>query len=603
LQANFITESIESTLMRSTKHQPQVKKISRINASLIYACLLASAVSLNGCATTPSTNRVGPPVTSAPVEQVDNELTAEFVYKYLVGEVAGQRGDFATSGSIFYDLAKSTRDPRLAERAAKVAAYGNVTSLTIPAVKLWSELDPTSTEAQQAMTEMLIATDRVNETEPYLTKLLSNEETRANGFLYLNSLLARSPDKANVLRLIQSLAKPYPTLPEAHFAVAQAAWSANQDDVALEALNRAEALRPGWHVAALLKGQLLFTKSPQAALSFYQGFLAKHPEANEIRINMAKLLVNQKQYAAAKKEFPLILKYAEQSPAKNSPEVTAVVGLLSYQSGDYAAAEGYFAQALKLGFKDTDQLYIYLAQTAEKQNHDADAINWYNKVEPGQRYLEAQLNLASVIARTQSVDKAIEKLDAIEDLNTEQQIIVIQSQAALLAKAKRNQEAFDLLDKAVKNLPNTPELVYDYALAAERIKKLDLMESELRKAIAAKPDFAAAYNALGYSFADRNIKLDEALKLIEKALSISPNDHYMLDSLGWVHYRKGNLDKAVAYLQQAYSVNPDPEIAAHLGEVLWQKGQHEEAKKIWQDALTANPDNEILLIATNKFKS
>lgn len=588
--------------MRSTTHHPQVKKTLRINASLIYVCLFAGALSLNGCATKPNT-KAESTIANAPVAQVEAELTAEFVYKYLIGEVAGQRGDFATSGSIFYDLARSTRDPRLAERAAKTAAYGNVSNLAIPAVKLWSELDPTSTEAQQAMTEMLIATDRVNETEPYLAKLLTNEETRANGFLYLNSLLSRSADKANVLRLTQSLAKPYPTLAEAQFSIAQAAWSANQDDLALEALNRADALRPGWHVAALLKGQVLFTKSPQAALSFYQNFLAKHPDANEIRINLAKLLVNQKQYAAAKKEFPLILKYAEAGPAKNSPEVTAIIGLLSYQSGDYAAAETYFEQALKLGFKDVDQIYIYLAQTAEKQNHDDVAISWYNKVEPGQRYLEAQLNLANVIARTQSVDKAIEKLDAIEDLNTEQQIIVIQSQAALLAKAKRNQEAFDLLDKAIRNLPNTPELVYDYALAAERIKKLDLMESELRKAIAAKPDFAAAYNALGYSFADRNIKLDEALKLIEKALSISPNDHYMLDSLGWVHYRKGNLDKAITYLQQAYNVNPDPEIAAHLGEVLWQKGQHEEAKKIWRDALTANPDNEILLIAANKFKS
>ena len=269
----------------------------------------------------------------------------------------------------------------------------------------------------------------------------------------------------------------------------------------------------------------------------------------------------------------------------------------------YNAAEGYFQQALKLDFKDTDQLYLYLGQTAEKQNHDDVAISWYNKVDSSSRYLEAQMDIANVIARTQSVDKAIEKLDAIEDLNTEQQILVIQAQAGMLAKAKRNQESFDLLEKAVKNLPNMPELIYDYALAAERVQKEDIMESELRKAIEVKPDFAAAYNALGYSFADRNIKLDEAVNLIEKALTISPNDHYMLDSLGWAHYRKGNLDKAIDYLQQAYKVNPDPEIAAHLGEVLWQKGKHEEAKKIWDDGLTVDPTNEVLLATTNKFKS
>lgn len=583
-------------------HLPQVKK-----SSFIFTSLILIGLSVSGCATR-SDIKTGSDIKAASGTQLkaaetansltDKELTAEFVYKYLVGEVAGQRGDFATSGSVFYDLAKSERDPRLAERAAKIAAYGNVPGLTIPAVKLWAELAPASTEAQQAMTEMLIATGKLNDTEPYLAKLLAKEESRAGGFLYLNALLSRSTDKAGVLNLVQTLAKPYPKLAEAQFAIAQSAWAAGQDEVALQALNRAETLKTGWHIAALLKGQVLFGKSPQAALDFYQEYLNKHPEATEVRINMAKLLVNQKQYAAAKKEYPIILENA-----KNNPEVTAIVGLLSYQSADYVAAETYFQQALALDFKDTDQLYIYLAQTAEKQSHDDVAISWYSKVQPGQRYLEAQLNLANVIARTQSVDKAIEKLDAIEDLNTEQQIIVIQTQAALLAKAKRNQDAFDLLDKTVKNLPNTPELVYDYALAAERVQKFDLMESELRKVIVAKPDFAAAYNALGYSFADRNIRLDEAIQLIEKALSISPNDHYMLDSLGWAHYRKGNLDKAINYLQQAYKITPDPEIAAHLGEVLWQKGQRDEAAKIWSDALIANPGNEVLLLITSKFKS
>ena len=578
-----------------------MKKSSLAQTSLLCACLLASALSLNACATKnnlKASNVESNSVANASANAAESPLTAEFVYKYLLAEVAGQRGDFATSGSIFYDLAKSEQDPRLAERAAKVAAFGNITSLTIPAVKLWAELDPTSTEAQQAMTEMLIATGKLDDTEPYLAKLLVKEETRAGGFLYVNSLLSRSNDKAGVLHLVQSLAKPYPNLAEAQFAIAQAAYSANQDNVALKALNQAETLKPGWNVAALLKGQVLFGQSPQTAIDFYRDFLKKHPEANEVRLNMAKLLVGQKQYDDAKKEYPIILKNT-----KNNPDVTAVIGLLSYQAGDYNAAESYFQQALKLDFKDTDQLYLYLGQTAEKQNHDDVAISWYNKVDSGSRYLEAQLDIANVIARTQSVDKAIEKLDAIEDLNTEQQILVIQAQAGMLAKAKRNQESFDLLEKVVKNLPNTPELIYDYALAAERVQKEDIMESELRKAIEVKPDFAAAYNALGYSLADRNIKLDEAVKLIEKALTFSPNDHYMLDSLGWAHYRKGNLDKAIDYLQQAYKVNPDPEIAAHLGEVLWQKGKHEEAKKIWNDGLTVDPTNEVLLATTNKFKS
>lgn len=592
---------------KTSLNKPLLKKASRILSTVFWIFLSATALGSSGCASKDHIKTV------TAIEAAENhsglgadnknELSAEFIYKYLVGEIAGQRGEIGMSGAIFYELAKTERDPRLAERAAKIAAFGNVPGLAVPAIKLWAELDTDSTEAQQAATEMLIATGKLNETEPYLAKLLSKEENRASGFLYLNGVLGRSADKAGVLRLVQSLAKPYPDLAEAQFAIAQAAWVANQDAVALKALNNAETLLPGWHVAALLKGQVLYRKSPQAALDFYREFLNSYPDTNEVRINLAKLLVNQKQYDAAKKEYPVILDYAQNGAAKNSAEVTVIIGLLSFQSADYLAAENYFKHALTLDFKDTDQLYIYLGQTAEKQNHDADAIDWYNKVSADSRHLEAQISLANVIARTQSVDKAIELLDAVEDLNAEQQIVVIQTQAALLAKAKRNVDAFELLDKTVKNLPNTPDLVYDYALAAERVQKFDLMESELRRAIAEKPDFAAAYNALGYSFADRNIRLNEAIKLIEKALSFSPNDHYMLDSLGWAHYRKGNLNKAIKYLQQAYSINPDPEIAAHLGEVLWQKGQYDQAKKIWAKALSAHPDNEVLISTANKFKS
>lgn len=583
------------------KLNTQSNSISLACNFLLYAGLLVGALSLNGCISNPAFEN--PSTENTIVEPQVNELTAEFVYKYLVAEFAGQSGDLATSGSIFYDLALAERDPRLAERAAKTAAYGNVKGLTMPAVKLWAELDPSSNEAQQAMTEMLIATGKLVDAEPYLAKLLEKEETRAGGFLYINVLLSRSADKKGVLALVQSLAKPYSNLAEAQFAVAQSAWAANQDDVALQALNKSEALKPGWSVAALLKGQVLFAKSPQVALDFYQSFIKQHPDANEVRLNFAKLLVSQKQYEAARKEYPAILEYAKTSPQKNSADVTAIVGLLSYQSNDYLAADAYFKQALELGFKDADQLYIYQAQASEKLNQNEAAVVYYNKVNPGLHYLEAQLDLANLIARTQSVDKAIEQLDAIDDLSTEQQIIVIQAQASMLSKAKRDQESFDLLDKAVKNLPNTPELVYDYALAADRVQKFDVMESQLRKVIAAKPDFAAAYNALGYSFADRNIRLDEAIVLIEKGLSLSPNDHFMLDSLGWAHYRKGNLDKAIGYLQQAYNVSQDPEIAAHLGEVLWLKGQHDAAKKIWSEALSTDPNNEVLLAITNKFKS
>jgi tetratricopeptide (TPR) repeat protein len=581
--------------MHPTKHASTAIAQTRLwlNRGLIASTLALSACASNGgYHSQPGQAKTNP----------EGAVTAEFVYRYLIAEVAGQRGDLATSGTIFYELAKTTRNPGLAERAAKVSAYGNVGQLTMPAVKLWAELDPASNEAQQAMTEMLVGSGKLKEAQPYLAQLFVKEETRAGGFLYLSTLLSRNPDKAAVLNLVQALAKPYPELAEAQFAIAQSSWAAQKDNVALDALNKIETLKPDWPIAALLKGQVLSEQNPLTAINFYQDFLDQHPDANEIRLNMAKLMVSQKQYDLAKANFPILLANAKNSEAKNAAEVTAIVGLLSFQGGDYPAAEGYFQEALKLGFKDADQIHLYLGQVNDKQNRPEQSLSWYNKVAPGQHYLEAQVNIATAMARDGKVDLAIDKLDSLENLNTQQQIIVIQTEASLLVKAGRHQEAFDLLDKAVKNLPNTADLVYDYALAAERLQKFDLMEAELRKTIKDMPNFAAAYNALGYSFADRNIKLNEALSLIEKALSLSPNDHYILDSLGWVHFRKGNLNKALDYLQQAYQYNADPEIAAHLSEVLWQQGKQDQANVLLNEALRNHPNNELLKTTRSKLK-
>lgn len=590
--------------------------------------ILIALLTLAGCATQnmKAAENKRPSATEQ-TTTLTKPLEAEFVYQYLVAEIAGQRGDFATAGSIFYQLANSEQDARFAERAAKIAVYGNVGNLVLPSVELWAKLDPNSTEAQQAMTEILIKTDHLSEAEPYLSQLLSKPETRASGFLFINNLLNRSPNKLGVLFLTQSLAEPYPNLAEAQFSVAQAAISANRNDVALEALNRAEKLKPGWGLAAILKGQLLFSESPQKAISYYQAYLKKYPKSNEIRLNLCKMLVSQKQYALAKKEFPVIIEEAKQEVSKreqgqksspqqqqtngnqldlaekNLADITAVLGLLAMQGEDYPTAKQYFEEALKLDFKEPEQVYLQLGQISEKQNDDASARAWYEKVTAGNRYLESRLNIANIIARQSDIDQAIKFLDDVDNLTAEQQILVIQAEAQMLAKAKRLQEAFDLLAKTVNNMPNTPELVYDYALLAERIGKYDVMEKELRRVLQEKPDFAAAYNALGYSFADRNIKLDEALELIKKALEISPNDHYMLDSLGWVYYKKGDLNQAETYLKQAFEIHPDPEIAAHLGEVLWQKGQREQAKKIWSDALKADPENEVLLSTHRKFNS
>lgn len=533
----------------------------------------------------------------AVVAAAQPELTGEFVYKYLMGEFAGQRGDVGLASGVFLDLAKSSRDPRLAERAAKAAVYANQPQLALEAASLWAELDPDSVEAQQASTQLLVGSGNLAEAKPHLQKLLTKPDTRANGFLYLNSLFAKHPDKQQVLQLVKELAAPYPDLPEARFTIAHAAWRAGDDAQAISELQKADELKPGWEISALLRGEILFAKSPTETLSFYRDFLKRHPDTSEVRLALARLLVNQKRFDEAKVEFMNLVE-----ASNGNPEVLVVVALLSLQAGNYAEAESYLQQALKADFKDKDQIYLYLGQIAEKQKQDQQALTWYKQVEPGERYLDAQFNIANIVARTQTTDAAIGMLDGLQDLSLDQMAGVAQAKASLLNQAKRHQEAYDLLEKTVASYPNTPEVIYDYAMTAERLQRLDVMERELRKLIQMRPDFAPAYNALGYTLADRNIKLDEAQTLIEKALALRPNDHYILDSMGWVHYRRGELDKAVDYLKRAYTAQTDPEIAAHLGEVLWKQGKFDEAMQTWDEALKEHPENEVLVNTTKKFK-
>ncbi|MEN6584754.1 MAG: tetratricopeptide repeat protein, partial [Sulfuricella sp.] len=171
-----------------------------------------------------------------------------------------------------------------------------------------------------------------------------------------------------------------------------------------------------------------------------------------------------------------------------------------------------------------------------------------------------------------------------------------------LREARMYQDAFDVLGKGMEKLPNNPELLYDHAMAAEKLDKLDVMEKDLRHLIQLKPDNAHAYNALGYTFAERGIRLPEARDLVEKAAALAPEDAFIMDSLGWVYFRLGQPAKALEILRHALELSHDPEIAAHLGEVLWSQGQHDEARSVWQSALKQSPENEALRNVMQKFK-
>jgi tetratricopeptide (TPR) repeat protein len=546
----------------------------------------------------PESNAVAEPPSAPKPELPNQDLTEGVLYEYLLAEIAGQRGSIGLSAQAYADLAKRTRDPRIAKRAAEVALYARMPNAAIDAAKIWYDTEPSSMQALQALVSLLINAKRHEEALPYLQKLLAAEADNAgDGFLQLSRLLANGQDKALSLKLVQQLAQPYPKLAQAHFAVAQAAEAAEQRELALAEVRAASKLRPEWELAAMLEAQLLQRQSNALALQHLAAFLEHYPRAKEARLSYARVLVAERKYNEARAEFQRLSK-----DFPDNVDVIFAVGVLSLQLQDYALAEANFKRLLALPYRDKDAARMYLGQVAEEQKHYPEALRWYQEVAGGEQYLQAQIHYALVLSKQDKLEAARAHLRQIEVSSDQARVQLLLTEAQMLRDANRSLEAFDLIGSALKNTPDQPDLLYDYAMLAEKLERMDLLETNLKKLISLEPDHAHAYNALGFSLAERNLRLPEAQELIEKALHLAPDDPFIIDSMGWVLYRMGKSKQALEYLRKAYGARPDPEIAAHLGEVLWVAGEHREAEKIWIEATKKTPGNDALNSTIKRFK-
>ncbi|MEK7438437.1 MAG: tetratricopeptide repeat protein [Pseudomonadota bacterium] len=525
---------------------------------------------------------------AAKPELPKQHLTEAVLYEYLLAEIAGQRGAVGLSAQAYADLARHTRDPRIAKRATEVALYARMPAAAIDAARIWNETEPSSLQALQALTSLLIGAKRQEEALPYLQKLLENDSS-GGGFLHLSRLLANNQDKALTLALVQRLAQPYPKAAQAHFAVAQAAAVAGQSELALAEVRAASKLLPEWDLPVLLEAQLLQRQSNAQALQRLAAFLERHPKSREVRMSYARVLVAEQKYTEARVEFQTLSR-----DFPNNTDVVFAVGVLSLQLQDYALAEANFKRLLALPYRDKNTVRMYLGQIAEDQKNYPQALRWYDEVAGGDAFLRAQIRYALVLSKQGKLDEARAHLQQVEADSEQARVQLLLTEAQMLRDAKQAGAAFDLIGKALERMPDQPDLLYDYAMLAEKLEQVDLLESSLKKLISLKPDHAHAYNALGYSLAERNLRLPEAQGLIEKALQLSPEDPFIIDSMGWVLFRMGKNKEALEYLRKAYATRPDPEIAAHLGEVLWVAGERSEAEKIWLEASKKTPDNDAL---------
>jgi tetratricopeptide (TPR) repeat protein len=538
---------------------------------------------------------------SAPASRPDLpnvELTRELLYEFLIAEIAGQRGNVALAAQAYVDLAKRTGDPRVAERATEMALYARMPEAAVEAAKVWADASPANSRALGTASSLLIRLNRLDEAEPYLERILAVQTAnRGDGFLQLNGLLANNPDKATSLRVVQRLAEPYPELAQAHLAIAQAAANAAYDELALKEAREATRLAPDWEAAVIYEASLLQKASTAAAADRLAGYLKTHPSSREVRLAYARVLVADKKYPEARGQFEQLLKEHPQNG-----EVVFSVAVLSMQLEDWASAESNLKRLLDLGYRDRNAVRFYLGQVSEEQKRWPEALKWYAEVTRGEQFMPAQIRSAQVLSKQGDLDAARKFLHAVNATSTDQSAQLIIAEAQLLREANRQKEAFEVVERGLDKLPNHPDLLYDYAMLAEKLDRVDLLESSLRQLIRLKPDHAHAYNALGYSLADRNERLDEAKELVETALKLAPDDAYIIDSLGWVLYRQGRTEEALKQLQRAYAGRKDAEIAAHLGEVLWVLGRTEEAQKIWDEALAKTPTNEVLLKTVQRLK-
>lgn len=523
------------------------------------------------------------------------ELTEDLLFKLLRAELANQRGDWQLAYITMLVTAQETRDPRLARRAAEIALNVKKTGEALSAVRLWRELAPNSDEASQFYLGLVVIGDNLAEAKPIFAERLQEVSPQARGLLILQiqRLLARTKDKNAAFKLMEELVAPYPGLVETHIALAQSAFA--NGDLARARAEAAKTLeiKPDLEIAALMLAQTMPNRDE--ALQSMAGFLKAHPKARDVRIAYAKILIDDKQYAAAQKQFAILLK---EDP--NDLTILYAMGILGAQMDDRAAAEKYlsaYLQALENNpddERDPVQALLILSQIAEDRKDFPAALKWLAQVEPGTAYLDAQIRSAQIMAATGDLNGARNLLSHLKPEGQREQIQVMVADAQLLRDANRVPEALAILSKGLERFPADTGLLYDYAMLAEKADKLDLMEAALRKIIRLAPDNQHAYNALGYSYAERNIHLQEAYTLIEKALKLTPEDPFIMDSMGWVQFRLGKLQEAEDFLRRAYALRPDVEIGVHLGEVLWVKGEKEAAQKLWRDARQKDPQNELL---------
>jgi tetratricopeptide (TPR) repeat protein len=557
---------------------------------------------------TPAVHAQSPGTTPPTDARRQGASNAQLFYQVLLGEMNAANGETGAAVSLLLDAARKTQDERLYQRAADLALGARAGESALQVARSWREAHPKSLEASRYVLQILLAMNRVGDSGEALRAVieLTAEPERPRLLNLVPALYARASDKklaASVGEQALAGARADPKTADAALAaIGRLRLAAGETAAALEAARRALQAQPRSQAGVDLALELMNPRLPQAEALVRQYLDAAPGAAAEVRLNYARNLLDAQRYA----ESALQLEQLTREQAQFA-EGWLLLGSLQMDQAQGAVAQASLqrylglarAQAAQEGSEQRvrrgmAQAHLMLAQIAERQGDLEQAQKWLAEVRDPELLVQTQSRRASLLARQGQLAQARALLQQLPEPNAQEARRKMLAEVNLLREFKQYQPAYELMSRAVAQTPKDHELIYEKSILAEKLGRFEEMESLLRQILQLKPDYHAAYNALGYSLADRGVRLAEAKQLIVKALEFAPSDPYIQDSLAWVEFRLGNRQEALRVIEVAYKAKPDAEIAAHFGEILWSLGQRERALMIWREGLRLNADNDTL---------
>ena len=503
----------------------------------------------------------------------------------VLADMALSRGDCRGGTDRYLKAALGTSDAKISERANKVAAECQQISSSAKAARRWMKLDPTRADAAAAVA---LASVQLYQPADASSAILRTHEL--GGDAALIKLMADLSDAGGSAIVLDAL-RPMLESPEVSdkLLIAGVELALENFDFATahKLADRVLAADPASGEARAQLARVLTAEgNAVAAIAVSQEAAALDPE--EHRFAYADTLLRLDRLDEARQELESL-----RTDASVRDEADLRLGKLAYQLGDLSEAGKRFGSLISSPAA-APEAFFYLSSIAEREGRTDLALEGYTKLSEAGAGLIVRGRAARLLMKQNERDEAFRLLDEFAAKERSEALDVEFAKAALLDDTGHAAEAIALLQLALERYPNHPGVRYQIALIQDKSGKTKESVRNFESLLKERPEDASLLNALGYSLADRNQKLPRAETLIRKALEASPDNPAFLDSLGWVRFRRGDIPGALPYLERAYRIFPDPEIASHWGELLWVSGKQSEARALWAKTLARSPDSKPL---------